>query len=190
MGDEVSKNAKRAINRLVIGLLFLVIFGLVGGLSAFLLGVPLSGDVQDLGAGIENLNTLAGFGQIIWWVASTLIIAFIAIFLVTRMGFLVPFKRVESKPDIPKRTFIITAIILGAVISFLFWLANNVLSIFGTDLSATDIEKIFNALVEGDFATLFIGLIFAIIIGTIVVFVANRTGSIQKAGEDVGIAKF
>ena len=190
MVEEVTNIGKRAVNRLVIGLLFLVIFGLVGGLSAFLLGVPLSGDVQDLGVGIENLNTLAGFGQIVWWVASTLIIAFIAIFLVTRMGFLVPFKKVESKPDIPRRTFIITAILLGAIISFLFFLANSVLRIFGTDLSATDIQKIFDALIAGDFATLFLGLLFAIIIGTIVVAVANRTGSIQKAGEDVGIAKF
>ncbi len=187
---EVQKLGKRAVNRLIIGLLFLVIFGLVGGLSAFLLGIPLSGDVQDLGAGIENLNTLAGFGQIIWWVLSTLIIAFIAIFLVAKMGFLTPFKSVESKPDIPKRTFIVTAIILGAVISFLFWLTNQVLSIFGTDLSATDIQKIFNALIEGDFTTLFLGLVFAIIVGTIVVAVANRTGSIQKAGQDAGITKF
>ena len=166
--------------------MFLVIFGLVGGLSAFLLGVPLSGDVQDLGTGIENLNSFAGFGQIIWWVLSTLIIAFIAIFLVQRMGFLVPFKGVEGKPDIPKRTFIITAVILGAIISFLFWLANNVLKIFGTDLSATDIQAIFNALVEGDFMTLFVGLLFAIIVGTIVVAVANRTASIQKAEKDLG----
>lgn len=189
MVDEVTRLGKRAVNRLVIGVLFLIIFGLVGGISAFLLGIPLSGDVQDLGAGIENLNTLAGFGQIVWWVLSTLIIAFIAIFLVTKMGFITPFKKVEGKPDIPKRTFIITAILLGAVISFLFWLTNQVLRIFGTDLSATDVLVIFNALVEGDFVTLFVGLLFAIIVGTIVVAVANRTGSLQKAGEDVGLPK-
>lgn len=187
MVDEIQKTAKRAVNRLVIGLLFLIVFGLVGGLSAFLLGVPIRGDVQDLGAGIANLTSFAGFGQIIWWVVSTLIIAFIAIFLVQRMGFLVPFKGVESKPDIPKRTFIITAIILGAVISFLFFLANSVLRIFGTDLSATDVVRIFDALVAGDFVTLFVGLLFAIIVGTIVVAVANRTGSFQKAGQDVGL---
>ncbi len=187
MVGEIKKTAERAVNRLVIGVLFLIIFGLVGGLAVFILGVPLSGDVQDLGAGIENINSLAGFGQIIWWVASTLIIAGIAIFLVQRMGFLIPFKKVEGKPDIPKRTFIITAIILGAVISFLFFLANSVLRIFGADLSATDIQKIFNALIEGDFMTLFVGLLFAIIVGTIVVAVANRTASFQKAGQDVGL---
>jgi len=187
MVDEVTKTAKRAVNRLFIGVLFLIIFGLVGGISAFLLGVPIRGDVQDLGAGIANLNTFAGFGQIIWWVVSTLIIAFIAIFLVARMGFLVPFKGIEAKPDIPRRTTIITAIILGAVISFLFFLANSVLRIFGTDLSATDVLVIFNALIEGDFVTLFVGLLFAIIVGTIVVAVANRTGSFQKAGQDVGL---
>jgi len=189
MVGEVTKTAKKAVNRLVVGLLFLIIFGLIGGLSIYLLGVPLTGDLQDLASGIENLNSLEGFGQIIWWVVSVLVIAFVAIFLVARQGFLIPFKSVEAKPDIPKRTFLITAIILGAIIVFLFWLTNQVLRIFGTDLSATDVVVIFNALVSGDFTTLFVGLLFAIIVGTIVVFVANRTGSIQKAEGDLGLPK-
>ncbi len=189
MVGEVTKTAKRAVNRLVVGLLFLIIFGLIGGLSIFLIGVPLTGDLQDLASGIENLNSLEGFGQIIWWVVSVLVIAFVAIFLVARQGFLIPFKSVEQKPDIPKRTFFITAIILGAIIVFLFWLTNQVLRIFGQDLSATDVVVIFNALVSGDFTTLFVGLLFAIIVGTIVVFVANRTGSIQKAEGDLGLPK-
>ena len=64
---EITKTGKKAVNRLVVGLLFLIIFGLIGGLSIYLLGIPLTGDLQDLATGIENINSLAGFGQIIWW---------------------------------------------------------------------------------------------------------------------------
>jgi len=189
MVGEVARTAKRAVNRLVIGLLFLIIFGLVAGLSAFLLGVPLRGDIQDLTTGLENIFTPAGFSLLIWWVVSTLIIAGIVLFLVARQGLLIPFKGEERKPDIPKRTFIITAIILGAIISFLFWLTNQALNVFGTDLSVANIGQILEALVAGDFMTLFVGLLFAIIVGAIVVFVGNRTGSIQRAEEASGLPK-
>jgi len=187
MSKEVTTLGKRAVNRLVVGIMFLIIFGLVGGLAVFLLGVPLRGDIQDLGAGIAGLNTIQGLGQILWWAVSALLVAGIAIFLVTRARFLFIFKKVEEEPDIPRKTFIITFLVLGAIISFLFFLANSLLQIFGTDLSAVDIQKIFDALVAGDFMTLFVGLIFAIIVGTIIVAVANRTGSVQEAEEALGL---
>jgi hypothetical protein len=120
---------------------------------------------------------------------STLLIAGIAILVVVKLKLLVPFKSVEKEPDIPKRTFIITFIILGAIISFLFWLTNQLLGFFGTELSAVDIGRIGLALVEGDFNTLFVGLIFALIAGTIVIAVVNRTAKFQKAEEDVGLPK-
>lgn len=189
MVGEVTRTAKRAVNRLVIGLLFLIIFGLVAGLSAFLLGVPLRGDIQDLATGIQNILTPAGFSLLIWSVISILIIAGITLFLVAKQGLLIPFKKEERKPDIPKRTFLITAIILGAIIAFLFWLTNQVLNVFGTDLSVANIGGILEALLAGDIVTVFVGLLFAIIVGTIVVFVGNRTGSIQRAEEASGLPK-
>lgn len=191
MSSEVKKIGKKAVNRIVVGVLFMIIFGLVGGLAIFLLGVPLTGDVRDLATGIETIdeNIASGLGIIFWFAVSTLLIAGIAILVVMKLRFLQPFKSVDKEPDIPKRTFIITFIILGAIISFLFWIANQFLGFFGTELSAVDIGRIGQAVVNGDVTTLSVGLIFALIAGTVVVAVVNKTSSFQKAGEDVGLPK-
>lgn len=189
MSKEVTRIGKKALNRIVIGIEFMLIFGLVGGLAIFLLGVPLTGDVRDLATGIENIdeNPLSGFGIIVWWALSTILIAGIATFIVLKFRLLLPFKKVDEVPDVPKRTFIITFIILGAIISFLFWLTNQFLGFFGTELSAVDIAKLGQAILDGDLNTLFVGLIFALIAGTIVVAVVNRTTKFQKVGSDVGL---
>ena len=189
MSGEIRKFGERAVNRIVVGILFLIIFGITGGVAVFLLGVPLRGDIADLGTGISNIGTAQGFGIILWWAVSTLIIAGIAILSVTKLRALMPFKNVEHQPDIPQKTFIITAVVLGAIISLLVFLANSILGIFKTNLTSVDIVKIYNALVTGDLTTLFVGLIFAMIVGTIVVAVANKTSSIQKAEEDIGLPK-
>ena len=189
MSSEIKDLGKKAVNRIVVGILFMIIFGLVGGLAIFLLGVPLTGDVQDLATGIEAIdeNIVAGLGIIFWFAVSTIIIAIIATLIVVKFKFLQPFKSVDKEPDIPRRTFIITFITLGAIISFLFWVTNQFLGFFGTQLSAVDIGRIGEAIVQGDLTTLFVGLIFALIAGTIVVAVVNRTGSIQKAEGDLGL---
>lgn len=189
MSSDVTKIGKKAVNRIVVGVLFMIIFGLVGGLAIFLLGVPLTGDIRDLATGIEAIdeNIASGLGIIFWFAVSTLLIAGIATLVVMKLRFLQPFKNVDKEPDIPRRTFIVTFIILGAIISFLFWIANQLLGLFGTQLSAVDIAKIGEAIVSGDIATFAVGLIFALIAGTIVVAVVNRTSSFQKAGSDVGL---
>ena len=191
MSSEATKYGKRAVNRIVVGLEFMLIFGLVGGLAVFLLSVPLTGDIRDLASGIEQIdsNTVAGFGIIIWWALSTLIIASIATFIVVKWRMLIPFKNVEHAPDIPQKTFIITFLVLGAIISFLFWLTNQFLGFFGTQLSAVDIGRIGQALLAGDFTTLFVGMIFALIAGTLVIAVVNSTSKVQKAEEDIGLPK-
>jgi len=79
MSGEIAKIGKRAVNRIAVGILFLIIFGITGGVAVFLLGVPLRGDIADLGAGISNIWTAQGFGIVLWWAVSTLIIAGIAI---------------------------------------------------------------------------------------------------------------
>ena len=189
--EAVTKAGKKALNRIIIGIEFMIIFGLAGGLAVYLLGVPLTGDVRDLGAGIEAIdeNIGTGFAIMLWWLVSTLLIAGIATFIVVKWRLLVPFKDVEKTPDVPKKTFIITFIILGAIISFLFWLTNQFLGFFGTELSSVDIGKIAVSITQGDFTTLFVGLIFALIAGTIVIAVVSATTRIQKAEEDIGLPK-
>ncbi len=189
MSKEVTKIGKKAVNRIVIGIEFMIIFGLAGGLAIFLLGVPLTGDLSDLATGIELIdeNIGTGLGVIFFWALSTIIIGAIGIFLVVKFRLLIPFKSVDEVPDVPKRTFLITFIILGAIISFLFFVVNQALGFFGTALSAVDIGRVFTSLVEGDFTTFFVGIIFALIAGTVVVAVVNRTSKFQKASEDVGL---
>lgn len=189
MSSEITKVGKRAVNRIVVGILFLIIFGITGGIAVFLLGVPLRGDVADLGTGISNITTAQGFGIVLWWAVSTMIIAGIAILSVTKLRALMPFRSVEHEPDIPKKTFIITAIVMGGIISILIFLANSFLQIFGTNLSSVNIMNVYDALIAGDFSTLFVGLIFAMIVGAIVVAVANKTSTIQRAEEVLGLPK-
>ncbi len=189
MSKEVTKIGKKAVNRIVIGIEFMIIFGLAGGLAIFLLGVPLTGDLGDLATGIDLIdeNVGTGLGIIFFWALSTIIIGAIGIFLVVKFRLLIPFKSVDEVPDVPKRTFLITFVILGAIISFLFFVVNQALGFFGTALSAVDIGRVFTSLVEGDFTTFFVGIIFALIAGTVVVAVVNRTSKFQKASEDVGL---
>jgi len=192
MAGTLREKAELGVNRLVLGIIFLVLFGVVGGIVALLFSLPLTGDVEDLGVGLLILgdDPLTGFGLIIFWAFSTLIIAGIALFIAGKKKFLVPFKRVEKDADIPRNVTVVTAIVLGGIISFLLFLANRLLNIFGQDLSATDIQVIGQALLDGDFTTLFVGLIFAVIVGTIVIFVADRARDVKELTEKAGIDKF
>jgi len=187
---EVAKTGKYLTNRLFLGIAFLVLYGVAGGIATWILGVQLTGNVQDLASGISNINSLQGFGQIVWFAVSTLIIAGIAITLAKYKGYLTPFKKIEGEADIPKKVTIVTAIVLGAIISFLLWIASIVVGIFGQNLSSSDIRVIYNALVAGDMVGLFVGLIFAVLVGIIVIGVANRTRDVEKLTEDAGIDKF
>lgn len=192
VGNGITEKVELGINRLVLGILFLILFGVVGGIVTLLFSLPLTGDIADLSTGFMVLgdDPATGFGLIIFWALSTLIIAGIALLIAGKKKLFVPFKRVEKDADIPKGVTVVTAIVLGGIISFLFFLTNRLLSIFGTDLSATDITVIGQALLDGDFNTLFLGLIFAIIVGTIVVFVADRTRDVKGLAEKAGIDKF
>ena len=192
VGNGITEKVELGINRLVLGVIFLILFGVVGGIVALLFSIPLTGDIADLGTGLSVLgeDPLTGFGLIIFWALSTLIIAGIAILIAGKKKLFVPFKRVEKDADIPKGVTVVTAIVLGGIISFLLFLANRLLNIFGSDLSAGDITVLGTALLEGDFTTLFLGLIFAIIVGTIVIFVADRTRDVKGLAEKAGIDKF
>jgi len=188
----ITTKVELGINRMVLGILFLILFGTVGGIVTLLFSIPLRGDISDLGTGFMAIGTdpLTGFGLIVYWALSTLIIAGIALVIAGKKKLLVPFKRVEKDSDIPKGVTVVTAIVLGAIISFLFFLVNRLLAIFGTDLSASDVVKIGNALLAGDFTTLFIGIIFATIVGTIFVFVADREKDVKELTEKAKIDKF
>ena len=87
MSSKATNIGKKAVNRIVVGILFMIIFGLVGGLAIYMLGVPLTGDIRDLATGIEAIdeNLATGLGTILWFAVSTLLIAGIAILVVVKL---------------------------------------------------------------------------------------------------------
>ena len=190
MEDTKVKTGKFLVNRLFLGIQFLILYGLAGGIAAILLGTQINGSLQSLGAGIENINSFLGLGQIVWFAISTLIIAAIAIALAKYKRYLTPFRHTDDEADIPKKVTLVTAIVMGALISLLLWILSSVLKIFGQDLTSTDVLSIYNALVNMDFIGLFVGLIFAVVVGIIVIGVANNAAKVDKVVDDVGINKF
>jgi len=190
MDTSSTRAVGKFINRWWLGILFTALYGTAGFVATLIIGVGITGDVGDLGAGIENFWSLQGFGQILWWSVSTLIIAGIAIVIVKYKKFLSPFKNEEDKTDIPKHISIVVAILLGAIISFFLWVANIILSVLGSDLSSSDIRVLIESIQEGNITLFFLFMIFSLVVGVIVVGVASRTGKLEKVADTLGINKF
>ncbi len=179
---EIGKKAKFAVNRLVLGLLYLLVLAVVGGVVLFIFTVPLFGDIGDLGTAIEMIDEdpLGAVGMIVFWLISIIIIAVIALAIAMNKRFLVPFKSVEAKGDIPKGVTVVMLVALGAIISLVLFIARQVVGLFGGDLSQADPLVIGQAVLDGQFDIVFVGLIFAIVVGTLVIFVADRTREIKE----------
>lgn len=175
------------VNRLVIGIFFVILFGIAGAIASYILGVNLSGNIQDLGTGIQYIYTLEGWAIILWWTLSTLIIAGIALVLVKHQKFFSVYKNEKIHQDMPKKLTLVVLLAIGGFISFLLWLANIVFGLFGRSLSSTDIRTLYTSIAEGDLTGVFFGIILTIVAGTIVIFVANHSARAEKIVEDAGI---
>ena len=66
-------------NRAAVGFVFAAAYQSVVGLATSLMSLPLTGDISDLIAGIERIDSGQGQLLIAWWVASTVIITSIAL---------------------------------------------------------------------------------------------------------------
>jgi hypothetical protein len=186
---NLQKKGKLAVNRLVLGILYLIMIAIVGGIVLFLFSVPLQTDVGDLGQAIDMISEdpLGAIGLIVMWLISVIIIAVIALAIAFKKRMFVPFKSVEKDADIPKGITVLTIVALGAIISLLLFIAREVVGVFGGDLSQADPFVIGQAILDGNFEIVFIGLIFAIIVGTIVFFVADRTKNVKEVVGKTGI---
>jgi len=184
---NLEKKGKLAVNRLVLGLLYLAVLAIVGGIVFFIFTVPLFGDVGDLGTAIDLLDQdpLGAIGMIVFWLISIIIIAVIALAIVMNKKVLVPFKSVEKAGDIPKGVTVVMLVALGAVIALVLFIARQVVGVFGGDLSQADPFVIGQAVLDGQFDIVFFGLIFAIVVGTLVVFVADRSMDIKQAVQKI-----
>lgn len=175
------------INRLTVGFTYAFIYQFIVGIATSLLSLPLTGNLQDLISGIERIESHEGYWFITWWITSTIIITGIALLLVRYKRYISPFKH-EKDLDIPPRITAITAVIIGAIISFLFFLLDLVLGAMVETGSATDVLAIYQAAIIGDFGPLSVSLLFSIAAGFIIVGVAGKTARIKEITRDVGLS--
>ncbi|MFB5598118.1 MAG: magnesium and cobalt transport protein CorA, partial [Nitrosopumilaceae archaeon] len=176
------------VNRLTIGFTFAFLYQIVIGIATSLLSLPLTGNIQDLISGIEKINEAQGYLFIAWWIISTIIITFISLLIIRYKKYLSPYKQ-EKDIDIPPKITALTAIIIGAIISFLFFLIDLIIGSTVKIGSATDVQAIYEAASNGDFGPLAVSLVFSIIAGFIIVGVASKTAKVKELTKDVDITK-
>lgn len=174
-------------NRLTVGFTFAFIYQFIVGIATSLLSLPLTGNLQDLISGIEQIESHKGYWFITWWIISTVIITSIALVLVRYKKYISPFKH-EKDLDIPPKITAVTAVIIGSIISFLFFLLDLIIGAIAETGSATDVQAIYQAAITGDFAPLSISIVFSIIAGFIIVGVAGKTAKIKEITKDVGFS--
>jgi len=183
------------LNRLVLGLVFAFVYQIFVAVATSLLSLPLTGHVQDLISGIEQIHSGDGLGFIAWWIISTIIITLIAILIVKNKKYLYPYKQ-EKDIDIPQKITAITAIVVGAIISFLFFLMDLIIGSIAEINKSTDIQAIYQSALTGDIAPLSISLVFSMMAGFILVGVISKTSKVTSITKDLDftqvskIAKF
>ena len=176
------------INRLTIGFIFASIYQIVVGIATSVFSLPLTGNIQDLISGIEKIHDEQGFLFILWWIISTVIITTIVLILVKYRKYISPYKG-EKDIDIPPKITPLTAIVIGGIISFLFFLTDLIIGVFVKAGSATDVQAIYEAAASGDFGPLLLSILFSIIAGFIVLGVAAKTSKVESLTKDMDIKK-
>ena len=174
------------INRLVYGFTFAFLYQIVIGIATSLLSLPLTGNIQDLISGVEQIESQQGPWLVVWWILSTIIITVMALLIIRYKKYLSPYKG-EKNIEIPPKITAITAIIIGASISFLFFLLDTIIGLIVQTGSKTDVNAIYQAAIIGDFTPLIVSIIFSIIAGFIIVGVASKTSKVKEITDDIGL---
>ena len=174
------------INRLIYGFTFAFLYQIVIGIATSLISLPLTGNIEDLISGVENINSQEGPLLVAWWIISTIVITVIALLIIRYKKYISPYKG-EKDIEVPPKITAVTAIIIGAVISFLFFLLDAVIGLVTKPGSQTDVAAIYEAAVIGDFTPLFVSIIFSIIAGFIIVGVASKTSKVKEITKDFGL---
>ena len=174
------------INRLVYGFTFAFLYQIVIGIATSLLSLPLTGNIQDLISGVEQIESQQGPWLVVWWILSTIIITVMALLIIRYKKYLSPYKG-EKNIEIPPKITAVTAIIIGASISFLFFLLDTIIGLIVQTGSKTDVNAIYQAAIIGDFTPLVVSIIFSIIAGFIIVGVASKTSKVKEITDDIGL---
>jgi len=176
-------------NRLVLGFVFAFVYQIFVGVATSLLSLPLTGNIQDLISGIEQINSEQGLWFIVWWIISTIIITAIALLIVKNKKYFYPYKK-EKDIDIPPKITPVTAIVIGSIISFLFFFIDVVTGSIVKINSSTNVQAIYQAAANGDLGPLAISLVFSIIAGFVIIGVVGKTSTVTKYTRDVDFTNF
>ncbi|MDH5568439.1 MAG: magnesium/cobalt transporter CorA [Nitrosopumilus sp.] len=171
-------------NRLVLGFVFAFVYQIFIGVATSLLSLPLTGNIQDLISGIEQINSEQGLWFIAWWILSTIIITVIAILIVKNKRYIYPYKQ-EKDINIPPNITAVTAIIVGAVISFMFFLIDLMIGSIVKINTSTDVQAIYEAAANGDLGPFAISIVFSIIAGFVIIGVVSKTSRVTEITRDV-----
>ncbi|MBS3922393.1 MAG: magnesium/cobalt transporter CorA [Nitrosarchaeum sp.] len=177
------------LNRLTIGFTFAFLYQITVGIATSVFSLPLTGNVQDLIVGIQKIESGQGLLFIFWWIISTIIITMLALVIVRYKKFLCPYKK-EAILDIPPKITILTPIIIGGIISFLFFLTDLVIGLIVKVGSSTDVQAIYQAAINGDVTPLAISIFFSILAGFIVLGITGKTRKVEQITPDVTLEKF
>jgi len=171
-------------NRLVLGFVFAFVYQIFIGVATSLLSLPLTGNIQDLISGIEQIDSEQGLWFIAWWILSTIIITAIAILIVKHKRYIYPYKQ-EKDINIPPNITAVTAIIVGAVISFMFFLIDLMIGSIVKINTSTDVQAIYEAAANGDLGPFAISIVFSIIAGFVIIGVVSKTSRVTEITRDV-----
>jgi len=171
-------------NRLVLGFVFAFVYQIFIGVATSLLSLPLTGNIQDLISGIEQIDSEQGLWFIAWWILSTIIITAIAILIVKHKRYIYPYKQ-EKDINIPPNITAVTAIIVGAVISFMFFLIDLMIGSIVKINTSTDVQAIYEAAANGDLGPFAISIVFSIIAGFVIIGVVSKTSKVTEITRDV-----
>ncbi len=177
------------INRLSLGFIFAFIYQIVVAIATSLFSLPLTGNVQDLFSGIDKIDSGEGLLFIVWWIISTIIITAIALFIVKNRRYISPYKG-EKNIDIPPKITILSAVVIGSILSFWFFLLDTVIGFFTVPGSQTDYNAIYEAASAGDFGPLILSIVFSVAAGFIIVGIASKISFVKELTDDLGIKKF
>lgn len=177
------------VNRLVYGFTFAFFYQIVIGIATSLLSIPLTGNIQDLISGIENINSQQGPLFVVWWIISTIIITAISLVIIRYRKYLSPYKE-EENIEIPPKITAITAIIIGAIMSFLFFLIDLIIGAIIAPGSKTDVQAIYQAALAGNLLPLFVSIVFSIIAGFVIIGVVSKTSRVSKFTDEFGFHEF
>ena len=173
------------MNRLILGFVFASIYQIFVGVATSLLSLPLTGNIQDLIWGIQQIDSGQGQLFIAWWVISTVIITTIAILIVKNKRYLSPYKQ-EKNINVPPRITPVTTTIVGAMISFLFFVIDLVTGSVVRVGDATNVQEIYQAAMVGDLVPLGISMLFSIIAGFAIVAIVSRTSRVTQIADKAG----